>query len=161
MIIAAIDQWWDVRKDVVARCFAPTVPPLQRIIRYMDYAAQCQIAAFGDNRRVLGCPMFTLASEICTQDETIRARIRKILDLGPYHFGNAIRDAQALGEVPPGDPDRKARALWAFYEGTLTQARIDNDIELVRNMSSDAMALLGAKPAFISLDSALKNPVAA
>ena len=38
--------------------------------------------------------------------------------------------------------------LWAFYEGTLTRARIDNDPELVRNLSSDAMALLGARPAF-------------
>lgn len=161
LIIAAVDQWWDVRKDVVAECFAPTVPPLQRIIRYMDYAAQGQINAYATNGRILGCPMFTLASEICTHDETIRARIRKILDLGPYHFGNAIRDAQALGEVPAGDPGQKARLLWAFYEGTLTRARIDNDPELVRSLSSDAMALLGATPSFISLDSALKNHVAA
>lgn len=161
LIIAAVDQWWEVRKEVVAQCFAPTVPPLQRIVRYMDFAAQCQIDAFEANGRILGCPMFTLASEICALDEPIRARLRKILDLGPYHFGNAIRDAQALGEVPAGDPVRKARVLWAFYEGTLTRARIDNDPELVRNLSSDAMALLGATPAFISLDSALKNHVAA
>jgi len=161
LVIAAVDQWWDARKEIVAECFASTVPPLQRITRYMDFAAQCQIVAFDTNGRVLGCPMFTLASEICTQDESIRARLRKILDLGPYHFGNAIRDAQALGEVPAGDPVLKARVLWAFYEGTLTRARIDNDPELIRNLSSDAMALLGARPAFISIDSALKNHVAA
>jgi TetR/AcrR family transcriptional repressor of nem operon len=161
LIIAAVDEWWNERKEVVAQCFAPTVPPLQRIIRYMDFAAQCQVTAFTETGRILGCPMFTLASEICTQDEQIGARIRKILDLGPYHFGSAIRDAQALGEVPAGDPVLKGRILWAFYEGTLTQARIDNDPELVRNLSSDAMALLGARPVFMSLDSALKNHLAA
>jgi TetR/AcrR family transcriptional regulator, transcriptional repressor for nem operon len=156
LIVAAIDAWWDVRKSLVAECFAPTVPPLLRITRYIDYAVQGQLQSLADNGRILGCPMFTLASEICTQDEQIRSRLRKILDLGPYHFGNAIRDAQALGEVPAGDCARKARLLWAFYEGTLTRARIDNDPELIRHLSSDAMTLLGAKPAFVSLDTALK-----
>ena len=145
LVIAAVDQWWDVRKEIVAECFASTVPPLQRITRYMDFAAQCQIVAFDTNGRVLGCPMFTLASEICTQDESIRARLRKILDLGPYHFGNAIRDAQALGEVEPGDPALKARALLGFYEGMLTSARIDNNMALIQNLSAKALEAIGAR----------------
>jgi TetR/AcrR family transcriptional repressor of nem operon len=158
LVVAAIDEWWDTHKGMIADCFAPTVPPLKRITLYIDLAAQRQLAGFNENGRILGCPIFTLASEICSQDEKIRARLRLILDLGPYHFGNAIRDAQALGLVPPGNPVLKARLLWAFYEGTLTRARIENDPELVRTLSSDAMELVGARaaqPTFVSLDVAL------
>jgi TetR/AcrR family transcriptional repressor of nem operon len=157
LTIAAIDEWWDVRKDIVAECFAPTVPPLERITRYLDFAAQHQFSANTENGRILGCPMFTLATEICTLEDQIAKRVRKILDLGPYHFGNAIRDAQDCGDLPDGDAVLKARLLWAFYEGTLTRARIENDVELIRNLSSDALELLGAGPAFLSLDIALKT----
>jgi TetR/AcrR family transcriptional repressor of nem operon len=157
LIVAAIDEWWEVRKGIVAQCFSAKVPPLQRITRYLDYSVQQQIIAYNENGRILGCPMFTLASEICTQEEQIGARIRKILDLGPHHFGEAIRDAQALGEIPAGNASLKARLLWAFYEGTLTRARIDNDLELVRSLSSDALELIGARPTFLPLEAALKS----
>ena len=43
------------------------------------------------------------------------------------------------------DPQAKARALFACYHGTLAQARIQNDVELLRDFKQAAMDVLGVK----------------
>ena len=44
------------------------------------------------------------------------------------------------------DPEAKARALFACYHGTLAQARIQNDVELLRDFKQVALDALGVKP---------------
>ena len=61
------------------------------------------------------------------------------------YFEDAIREAQASGEVEGRTAALKARLLWGFYEGTLTRARIENNPELIRNLSADALELIGAR----------------
>ena len=36
--------------------------------------------------------------------------------------------------------------LWAFYAGTLTRARIENNPDLLRTLAADALELIGAHP---------------
>jgi TetR/AcrR family transcriptional repressor of nem operon len=43
------------------------------------------------------------------------------------------------------DSEAKARALFACYHGTLAQARIQNDVELLRDFKHVAMDVLGVK----------------
>jgi hypothetical protein len=43
------------------------------------------------------------------------------------------------------DPEAKARALFACYHGTLAQARIQNDVELLRDFKEVARDVLGVK----------------
>jgi TetR/AcrR family transcriptional repressor of nem operon len=157
LAIDIVDRWWNQLAPFVAETFAPSVPPLERISRYIDYTTQKQLNGYQETGRVRGCPMFTLASEICLIDEKIADRIRVILDLASFHFGNTIRDAQALGQIPAGDPLQKTRLLWGFYEGTLTRARIENNPELIRTLGADAMVLLGARTAFLPLESILQT----
>ena len=58
---------------------------------------------------------------------------------------SAIRDANAAGLVHAPDPVAKARMIIAYYEGLLTQARIQNDIELLRDTVRGIFAILGVK----------------
>ena len=143
LVIATIDAWWDERRPFVRACFSPEVPPLERILRYVDAVAQRHLAAYAANGRILGCPMFTLASEICTVDEKIRAHIQAILDLGPLHFGEAIREAQARGQVYGNNPQLKGRLMWSFYEGTLIRARVENNPRILQTLCSDLIELAG------------------
>jgi hypothetical protein len=39
----------------------------------------------------------------------------------------------------------KARMIRAYYEGLLTQARIQNDVEILREMARGVFAMLGVK----------------
>ena len=43
------------------------------------------------------------------------------------------------------DAKTKAKALFACFQGTLTQARIQNNVELLREFKAIALDLLGAK----------------
>jgi TetR/AcrR family transcriptional repressor of nem operon len=146
LAVAALNAWWDERRALAAEVFAPEVPPLERICRYLDFAAGEQIKAYEESGQVLGCPIFTLGSEICTQDERILSLVQEILTTGACYFEAVVRDAQALGQVDGKNSALKGRLLWAFYEGTLTRARIENNPDLLRNLSADALELIGARP---------------
>jgi len=54
----------------------------------------------------------------------------------------AIGEAQALGEIEGTNPKAKARDLMNYFEGALARARIENNPELIRELGSDALALL-------------------
>ena len=146
LAVSAITAWWDERRPLIEELFRPEVPPLERILKYLDFVTQRQIQAYEESGQVLGCPLFTLGSEICTQDERIRSHVQEILSSIARYFEDAIRDAQASGEVEGSNAALQARLLWGFYEGTLTRARIENNPELVRNLGSDALELIGARP---------------
>jgi TetR/AcrR family transcriptional repressor of nem operon len=146
LAIAAINAWWDERRALVKEWFQPGVPGLQRIGKYLDFVVEDQIRAYEENGQMLGCPLFTLGSEICMQEGRILALVQEIMATGARLFEEAIRDAQASGDVVGGDTSLKGRLLWAFYEGTLTRARIDNNPDLLRNMHADALELIGARP---------------
>jgi TetR/AcrR family transcriptional repressor of nem operon len=150
LAVAAINAWWEERKLVVAQCFSKDVPPLERIGKYLDFVAQIQLQAYEESGQVLGCPLFTLGSEICTQDERILTLIQEILSCGPRYFEEAIRDAQLAGEAEGNNAELKARLVWAYYEGTLTRARIENNPDLIRSMCADALELISARPALVN-----------
>ncbi len=148
LALAAIGAWWKERKLLLEEMFQPSVPPLDRLRSYIDFVAARQLGVYEKTGQVLGCPMFTLGSEISKQDEPLRALLHHILETGAKYFESAIRDAQASGEIEGTDATRRGRLLWAFYEGTLTRARIENNRELLRTMTADALELVRARSPF-------------
>jgi len=142
---AAIAAWSDERQPLIEEIFRADAPPLERIWRYIDFVAQRQLAAYEATGQVLGCPLFALGSEICTKNERLRSLIHGILTSLSRRFEEAIKEAQAAGEIPGGDASLKARLLWSFYEGALARARIENNPELICHLASDALELIGAR----------------
>ena len=144
---AALEAEWRKRRSDMDRIFSPTVPPLERLDRYFDYVHDSLAERQSKCGSVLGCPLLTVGSEISTQDQVLRNTVDRILDQKISYFVSAIRDAHARGLINAPDPEAKARALFACYQGTLTQARIQNDVELIRNFKEIALDVLGAKHA--------------
>jgi TetR/AcrR family transcriptional regulator, transcriptional repressor for nem operon len=60
-------------------------------------------------------------------------------------FISAVRDAAAQGLIDAPDPEAKAKALFACYQGTVAQARIQNDVELLRQFKQVARDVLGVR----------------
>ena len=75
----------------------------------------------------------------------LRATVDRIWDRKIKYFESAIRDAHAQGLVVAPDSEAKARALFACYHGTLAQARIQNDVELLHDFKEVARDVLGVK----------------
>lgn len=145
LAVAAIDTWWVERQAVLEKCFHSDVPPLDRLRGYLDFIAKRQESAFAATGQVLGCPLFTLGSEISTQDERIRSRICSILEAMTGYVEEAISDAMAAGDIEGRDAKAKAQFFLSYYEGVLTRARIENNPMSIQQLSANALELIGAR----------------
>lgn len=144
---AALKADYEVKRVEWDALFSPTVPPIERIRRYCDLAYEKQVKVKKQCGCVLGCPLFTLGAEVSTQEEKLRVTINEMLEHHGKYLENAICEAHAQGLVDAPDPALKARAIRAYYEGLLTQARIQDDVEVLRELTKGVFALLGIKPA--------------
>ena len=144
---AALEADWNKKKAEMDSIFSPTVPPLERFDRYFDFVYERLIEVQKRCGAILGCPFVSVGSEVSTQDQIVREAIDRIMDRKLQFFVSAVRDAAAEGLIVAPDPEAKARALFACYQGTVAQARIQNDIELLRQFKQVARDVLGVKHA--------------
>jgi len=145
LAVAALDDGFKEKRRELDAMFSPTIPPLERIRNYCEFAYKTQAEIKKQCGCVLGCPLFTLGSEVSTQEQKLRSRIEEILEQHGNYFESAVRDAHSAGLVHAPDAAAKARMIRAYYEGLLTQARIQNDVEVLREMSRGVFAMLGVK----------------
>ncbi|MDF3056621.1 MAG: TetR family transcriptional regulator [Rariglobus sp.] len=151
LAVAALEaDWNECGKQKWDTLFSASVAPLDRIRDFFKHVYDSQAELQKEHGQVLGCPCFSVGSETSTQDETIRLKVQEILQRQIRYFESAIRDAQAGGSVPPGDAAAKAKCLFALFEGSLGQARIQNDLEFLRILPESALGMLGAAAAHTS-----------
>jgi len=142
---AALLANWEEYRPKMDVTFSPSIPPLERLKNYCDQSFKKQSEMRCSCGSVLGCPIFTLGAEICTQDDKLRLTVQDVLGLYRKYLESTIRDAQAEGLVRAGDPAIMARMMFAYMEGVMTQARIHNDPSILKDQYPGMMAILGAK----------------
>ena len=86
--VASAKPCWD-------RMFSASVPPLERILTFMQMTHDKQSAMQKEHGQILGCPCFSIGSEISTQSELLRAKAQEILQRQICYFETAI--SQWLG----------------------------------------------------------------
>jgi TetR/AcrR family transcriptional regulator, transcriptional repressor for nem operon len=145
LAVAAIDEEWERRRGELDSLFSPTIPPLERLRRYCDYGYRFQAEIKAKCGCVLGCPLFALGSEVSTQEHSLQKKIQEILDYKRKYLETAIRDAHAAGLVDAPDAAQKARTLFSYYQGLLTEARIHNNLDVLREAMSGTFEILGIK----------------
>src|SRR5438093_8673812 len=134
LAVTALDAEFKKKRAEMDSLFSPTVPPLERIRNYCEFAYRNQVKIKKECGCVLGCPLFTLGSEVSTQEQKLRSKIEEILEHHGRYFESAIRDAHSAGLIHAPDVPAKPRMIRAYYEGLLTQSRIQNDVEILRDM---------------------------
>ena len=147
---AALEAEWNKNKANMDALFSPTIPPLERFDRYFDYVHDRLAELQKECGSILGCPLLSIGSEVSTHDKVVRDTVDRILDRKVKYFESAIRDAHAQGFIVASDPEAKAKALFACYHGTLAQARIQNDLQLLRDFKQVAKDVLGVKRAAVA-----------
>ena len=80
---------------------------------------------------------YSMPSEVAAKAQEIIVALRRYLE-------SALRDAQAAGLIPAGDPAADAKALFAYVEGSLAQARVHDDLDILRRIPQAAFALVRA-----------------
>jgi TetR/AcrR family transcriptional repressor of nem operon len=141
LVIAALDAHWAARKPILDGQFSPTVPPLARLGNYFDGVYQRQMDLARKYGRPPGCFYCKLGLEVSKQSE-IGKKVQDILANYTKYYESALRDAAAEG-LAVADIPGKARALFAFMEGVLAQASINDDPEIIRQLRKSAFEFLG------------------
>jgi TetR/AcrR family transcriptional repressor of nem operon len=147
LAVAALEADWQSRSAMRDEAFSIVVPPLERFRRFFDLVYSHQTEVKQQCGSVLGCSIFSLGCEICKLDEAIRAKVEENLNRLLACFESAIRDAHAAGLLDAPDARFTARVLFAYFEGVMTQARIENSLELLDTLPNGAFALLGVRKA--------------
>src|SRR5881397_3660483 len=142
---AALTEDWERRRPELDSLFSPTTPPLERLRKYCEFGYKLQAELKAKCGCVLGCPLFTLGSEVSTQEDRLQKKVQEILEYKRKYFESAIRDAHAAGLIHAPDALAKSRAVFAYYQGLLTQARIEDNVELLREAVRGMFDMLGVK----------------
>jgi len=145
LAVAAIEEEWGKRRGELDSLFSATVPPLERLRKYCEYGYRFQAEIKEKFGCVLGCPLFSLGSEISTQEDRLQKKVQEILDQKRKYLESAIRDAHAAGLIQAPDAAAKARTLFAYYQGLMTEARIHDDLDILRESMHGTYQLLGVK----------------
>jgi TetR/AcrR family transcriptional repressor of nem operon len=139
----AIRTDWEEFRGNFDQLFSPSLPPLERIHRYCEFEYEEQAKIKREHGQVLGCPLCTLGAEISTLEANLRKMVDEIMDQCRRYFETAIRDAHAAGLIVAPDAFTKSKSVYAYVEGLLTQARIRDDLELLKEMERGILDILG------------------
>ena len=142
---AAIEVEWTKYRAILDGVFSASVPALERLKNYCELEYQQQTKLKKQHGYVLGCPLCTLGAEVSTQESGLRKKVEEIMRKSRSYVETAIRDAQAERTVAVKDAADAARIVYAYMEGLLTQARIQNNVELLKDMSRGIFMILGVK----------------
>jgi TetR/AcrR family transcriptional repressor of nem operon len=143
LAMTAIEADWQRRRVELDAIFSPVIPPLERFEKLGNYINRAQKEARDRFGCVLGCPLFALGAEVSTHEAKLQAKIEEILDYKRKYFESAIRDGHAAGVIYAPDAAGKARVLFTYYQGLLTEARIRNDLDVFRDVARGTLELLG------------------
>lgn len=143
LAIAAIeDMWTHSTKPFLDQTLSPSIEPIARFRGYLEAVVQKQADLAKQHGRVLGCSLCSVGSETCTNQPALSATIRDIFDRKRRYFESSIRDAVAAGAIPPCDPAERATALSGLINGLVAQARIMNDLTVLKHLPDLGISLL-------------------
>jgi TetR/AcrR family transcriptional regulator, transcriptional repressor for nem operon len=136
LALAVMDQFRErFARTLIAEAFAPSLPPLERIERFVQGVYVFQKAQFEAFGHLPGCPFGNLVMEQATQDEVLRRKVDSILRSITNHFRAAVSDAVQSGAFPPVNEEATAEAMLGYLEGIQLLAKARNDPELIRRLA--------------------------
>ena len=98
-----------------------TLPPLQRIRRYLEESIEHTVQ---DNFSK-GCLIGNLGQELAAQSERFRCRLEEVVHDWLGLFAKCLHEAQTVGELNPGlDPQSLAGFLLSGGEGAILRAKV-------------------------------------
>jgi TetR/AcrR family transcriptional repressor of nem operon len=141
---ATLESYWDqFRRPQLDQIFSPQVAPLERLTQYCDQLYQNQKDRFSKTGRVCGCPINSMGSELSSEDEKVRKKSQEISARVRTYLESALRDAEHQGLWQGRNIPSKAMELYSHVTGTLLQARINNNLEMIKGVKPAMLRLLG------------------
>lgn len=151
---ALMASWEHVYRPQMDALFSPSRPPLERIQGYLAHGYAVQREKQKESGRVVGCPLFSLGDELSMQEQRLREVVQSLLCTTVRYLETALRDGHSDGTFYCPDASAMAHTVFRICEGTLTEARIMNDLSLLQGLETTILGLLRAKTAMSELHAA-------
>lgn len=145
LAVAAYEVHWRQKQPEMDRIFSPQVPPLERLSRWCDHIYRTQKVKAEKYGHICGCPYASVGAELATQDEKVRRKTEELIERNTKYVESAIAEAQREELVCVNDPRTAAQQVYSYALGLLLQAKIRNDLKMLRNLAPTIMTMLGAK----------------
>ena len=145
LAIAAYEEHWKQKQPEMDRIFSAQVPPMERLSKWCEYIYTYQKEKAEKYGHVCGCPYGSVGGEVATQDDRIRQALELLMSRGMKYIESAIADAKRENSVSVADPKVAAKHVHSYVLGTLLRAKIENDVEVIKDIEPTVMAILGAK----------------
>jgi len=137
---AALAEAWEERRGVLEEMLLGSGEGTWEGLRRWGRAlVELQGEMAARHGRVVGCPLHALGAEISMQEEGLRRKVGEILERYVDLVDGAIRRAEPA--VRPEDAAVRARRVFAYVEGLLTQARIANDLGVLDGLEEGVVAI--------------------
>ena len=121
-------------KSIVFKGIRNRTDPLKRLEKFIEMAIEMQNNIHQQTGHILGCPFGNLATELATQDETIRVRLDHLFNRLQKLIRDTLQEAIDRGDRESLDVDATANAFLAYFEVTLMLAKTHNDPQIVRQL---------------------------
>jgi TetR/AcrR family transcriptional repressor of nem operon len=132
VVIESFEKLWQDNTPILDHIFSASVPPLERLGHYCDFAYLKQKDMSEKLGKVLGCPYVTCGSELSTLEERVRHKMDEIFCRSALYFETLLRDAQATGMTSISDPEIGAQKMLSYIAGVMYQAKLKNDVEIIK-----------------------------
>jgi len=141
LAIAAVEGSWAATKaGVFDPIFASGPAGLGQLQRLVEVVDQLQRQTRERTGAYLGCPFGSLGQEMGHQDESLRVVLDRVFDEHCDYIERAIRGAVERGEIRVADARQRAEEVFALFEGALLIAKVANDPDRVRRLTSSLFA---------------------
>lgn len=136
LTLAVIDKnIADTKEKIIDKAFNSALSPMTRLQTFFSLMVERQVNIHEETGHVHGCPLGNLATEMATQDESIRTKLDRsfsaLLELISQTLQEAI-DNNELDHV--NDVALTAQAMFAYFEGALLLAKTHNDPKLLKQL---------------------------
>ncbi len=135
LALAAIDADWATQKaEIYEPAFAADEGALESFGRYQELLYEFHRRRHGSTSEYGSCLIVGLAQETALTDPAIGDRARACLAEASTYLELAMGRAIDQGVLPACDTKDFAKRALGYVEGMLTQARIDQSPERIREM---------------------------
>jgi len=147
LAIAAYEEHWRVKQPEMDRIFSSQTPPLERLATWAQFIYEGQKQKAAEHGHVCGCPYGSIGSEVATHDDKIRLKCEEMLGRMLRYLECAISEAKRDGLVDCPCPRAAANQVGSFVMGAMVQAKIQNDVEVLKNLGPTILNIIGEKKA--------------
>lgn len=147
LAVTTYEEHWQAKQPEMDRIFSPQVPPLERISKWCGYIYEWQKKKAEQLGHVCGCPYSSVGGEVATQDDKIRAKSEEMMVRMTKYLESTLTDAKAEDLIECADIKAAAKQVNSYILGAMLQAKIQNEVEVLKNLEPTIMSIIGAKKA--------------